>query len=129
MPTDETALCDAFLRGEIDSREFHHVDHLHVAFHLLRRSSFPDAASDYCRALKAIAAGAGRPDAFHMTVTIAFLSLVAERLESTCDGDFDSFVRANPRVLEKNALEAVYPAERLNSGIARRTFILPSAVR
>ena len=44
----------AFLRGEID--EFHHADHLRMAFEILRRHDFLDAAKSYSSALKQIAA-------------------------------------------------------------------------
>jgi hypothetical protein len=67
----------------------------------------------------------GKPQAFHQTVTIAFLSLIAERIASGDYADFASFARDNPDLFEKSALTRWYPAERLATVAARRTFVLP----
>jgi hypothetical protein len=67
----------------------------------------------------------GKPQAFHQTITIAFLSLIAERIESGGAADFADFAQANPDLLEKSVLSRWYRAERLASTAARRTFLLP----
>ena len=120
MPPDLTQ----FLRGEID--EFHHADHVRMAFEILHRHDFFDAAKSYSSALKQIAARAGKPAAFHMTITVAFLALVAERMAETHHEDFLSFAAANPELLDKTVLARWYPPERLQTAIARATFILPN---
>lgn len=66
---------------------------------------------------------AGKPEAFHQTVTIAFLSLIAERMEDSVCQDFAAFEHANPDLLEKGMLTRWYRPERLAS--ERRTFLLP----
>jgi hypothetical protein len=53
-----------------------------VAFEILRRHDFLDAARAYSDALKD-AARAGNPAAYHETITPAFLALIAERMGST----------------------------------------------
>jgi len=114
-----------FLRGEIPAAEFPHREHVRMAFEILRRHDFAEAALHYSRAVRAMTARAGRPQAFHQTVTIAFLSLIAERMESGGIADFAAFAQANPDLLEKSALERWYRPERLASAAARRTFLLP----
>jgi hypothetical protein len=76
-----------------------------------------------------MAAKAGKPQAFNQTVTIAFLSLIAERLEHGHPADFDSFQRDNADLFEKNALARWYRPERLASEAARHTFLLPEPPR
>jgi hypothetical protein len=71
----------------------------------------------------------GKPQAFHQTITIAFLSLIAERFDSGDYLDFDAFARANAELLDKSALARWYPAERLATDAARRTFLLPEPAR
>ncbi|HEV2285310.1 MAG TPA: hypothetical protein VGR80_04640, partial [Steroidobacteraceae bacterium] len=64
-------------------------------------------------------------EAFHQTVTIAFLALIAERMAPAEPRDFAAFVRANPDLLEKSVLTRWYGPGRLASEAARRTFLLP----
>jgi len=115
-----------FVRGEIPAAEFPHREHLRMAFEMLRRHDFAEVVLHYSRALRAMTARAGRPEAFHQTVTIAFLSLIAERLERRGHAaDFAAFLRANPELLEKSLLGRWYGPQRLASEAARRTFLLP----
>jgi len=114
-----------FLRVEIDPATFPHREHVRIGFEMLKRHDFPETALSFSRTLRAMAEKAGRPEAFHQTVTIAFLSLIAERMESGGAADFAAFAQANPDLLEKSALERWYRPERLASAVARRTFLLP----
>ena len=116
---------ERFVRGEIAAAGFAHREHVRVAFEMLRRHDFAETALHFSRALRSMASRAGKPQAFHQTVTIAFLSLVAERMEAGHDGDFTVFARANPDLIDKSALAHWYRPERLASESARRTFLLP----
>lgn len=124
MTTDSPELA-RFLRVEIVPGEFPHREHVHIAFEMLKRHDFPETVLHFSRTLRAMAEKAGRPEAFHQTVTIAFLSLIAERMECAGVADFADFVQANPDLLEKTLLTRWYGAERLASAAARRTFLLP----
>lgn len=116
----------AFLRGEVDNANFHHADHVRMAYEILKRHDFPEALLAYSSALKAIVARAGVPGVYHETITVAFLSLVAERSAGSDHADFEAFAASNPDLMRKSALERWYGAERLGSDVARRTFVLPS---
>lgn len=116
-----------FLHGDVDNTTFRHADHVRVAFEIMRRHNFPDAAQAFCAALKAIAARAGNAAAYHETITLAFLSLVAERLSGGNYADFAAFSKANPDLMDKSVLTRWYDPQRLNSPLARATFILPQA--
>jgi hypothetical protein len=126
MSDDE--LLDGFLRGALDNARFHHREHVRVAYALLQRSSFPDAVAKFCASLKKIAASAGKPGLYHETLSIAFLSVIAERMAvsgAEGPGGFESFAAANPDLFAKDALQRWYGAERLSSPLARTTFLLP----
>jgi hypothetical protein len=114
-----------FLRGEIDPAHFPHREHVRMAFEMLRRLDFAESVWQFSKTLRAMGIKAGRPQAFNQTVTIAFLALIGERMEQPGTADFAAFERANPDVLEKNALARWYPAERLATAAARRIFLLP----
>jgi hypothetical protein len=116
---------ERFLRGEIAAASFPHREHVRMAFEMLRRHDFADTVQQFSRALRSMARQAGRPQAFHQTVTIAFLSLIAERLDGGHWEDFGTFARDNPDLLDKGMLARWYRPERLASERARRTFLLP----
>jgi hypothetical protein len=116
---------ERFVRGEIDAANFPHREHLRMAFELLRRHDFAESAWLYSRALRLMTARAGRPEAFNQTMTVAFLSLIAERLERGGGPDFAAFARAHPEMLDKGVLSRWYRPDQLATEIARRTFVLP----
>jgi hypothetical protein len=121
----DQVLLNAFLDGKIEGRDFRHADHVRVGFELLRHHSFPDALAAYSAALKDIAARAGNPGAYHETVTVAFLSLIAEYRATGQHADFEAFIADNPDLMDKSILERWYAPERLLSDLARRTFVMP----
>lgn len=125
----ERPLLELFLRGEIDSGAFRHADHLRVGFELLQAYDFATAAHKLSTALKTLTAKAGNPGAYHQTITLAFLALIAERSAASRFDDFEPFARANPDLMDKAVLERWYAPERLRSDMARRIFLLPEATR
>jgi len=113
------------MRGELDAASFPHREHVRMAFEMLRRYDFAESVLHFSRSLRTMAQRAGKPEAFHQTVTIAFLSLIAERLEGRPCEDFAAFAQGNPDLIDKSALTRWYRPERLGSASARRTFLLP----
>ena len=118
-----------FVRGEIEPGAFAHREHVRMAFEMLRRHDFAETAWLYSRALRAMTAKAGKPQAFHQTVTVAFLSVISERIETRPVADFTAFARDNPDLFDKAALARCYRPERLATELARRTFLLPDPGR
>jgi hypothetical protein len=127
--SNDKALLSAFLDGEIDIRNFHHAEHVRVGFELLCHHNFCDALAAYSAALKRIATRAGNPNAYHETITVAFLSLIAEYRASGQYPDFETFAQVNPELMDKSILGRWYAPERLASPIARQTFLLPEPLR
>lgn len=120
---------DRFLRGEVEPRGFSHREHLRMAFELLALRDFASAVADYSHALRALLARAGKPAAFHQTITIAWLSLVAERRERFAQTSFERFSALNSDLLESSLLNRWYAAEQLDCELARRIFVLPAQQR
>jgi hypothetical protein len=115
-----------FMRGEIDAADFPHREHVRMAFEMLRRLDFAESVWRFSRTLRLMAVKAGKPQAFSQTVTIAFLSLIAERMELSRPADFSAFARDNPEVFDKEVLARWYPREQLAAEITRRVFVLPA---
>lgn len=116
-----------FLHGDVDNRTFRHADHVRVAFEIMRHHNFPDAAQAFCAALKTIASRAGNASAYHETITLAFLSLVSERMNGKTYVNFAAFADDNPDLMDKSVLTRWYDPQRLMSPLARATFVLPDA--
>ncbi len=117
----------AFEAHEIENSRFGHAEHVRVAYDLLQTYDFIDAAAIYAKGIRTLAAKAGAPDKFNLTITYAFMSLIAERMENTQVKGFDAFVSANPDLMSKMVLDRWYTDERLHSKLARGIFLLPSA--
>jgi hypothetical protein len=121
---------EQFVRGEVDPRVFPHGEHVRMGFEMLRRHDFAAAAFHYSQALRAMTERIGKPQAFHQTVTIAFLALIAERMQAGGQSasqqlEFAAFAAANPDLMSKSILERWYSPQRLGSEAARATFLLP----
>lgn len=117
---------ERFVRGEIAAADFPHREHVRMAFEMLRRHDFAASVWQFSRTLQSMAARAGKPQAFNQTVTIAFLAVIAERMEQSQPADFGAFARDNPEVFDKELLARWYPREQLATEITRRVFVLPT---
>lgn len=117
----------AFEAHEIDNSTFRHAEHVRVAFDLLQKYDFIDAAAVYAKGIRTMAAKAGAPQKFNLTITYAFMSLIAERLVASSGDDFEVFVSENPDLMSKDVLMKWYDNERLNTETARTIFLLPDA--
>jgi hypothetical protein len=95
-----------------------------MAYAVLRRPVHRRRAA-YANALRGITRRAGKPEAFNLTVTIAFLALIAERMAAGTADDFAAFARAHPDLFAKDVLARWYRPEQLASPLARRVFLLP----
>jgi hypothetical protein len=114
-----------FVAGRLPAQGFNHRAHLQAGYELLQRHGFAEAAYLYVRAISAMAQAAGHPEKFHMTITIAMLSAIAERLPDEC-ANFDSFARQQPELFSRDLLLRHYSKGRLQCERARRTFLLPN---
>lgn len=118
---------DEFVAGRMSAAGFDHRAHVEAGYHLLRRHDFADAAHAYARAITTMATAAGAPEKFHMTITVAMLSAIAERLPANC-ANFDAFAAQNPELFDRALLLRHYSKERLECPQARQTFLLPDCL-
>ena len=120
-----SALTQRFEASDIDPATFGHEEHVRVAFDMLNAYGFADCAARYANSIRTISIAAGAPEKFNMTITLAFLSLIAERLAGVPSTDCDAFIAQNPDLLLKSVLDGWYTEERLQSDVARQVFLLP----
>ena len=107
--------------------EFHHPDHVRVAWTLLRELPLLDALRRFSQSLRRFAATRGRPELYHETITWAYVVLVHQRMQSAPRAEWESFARANADLLtwRPSILERYYFPETLASDAARKVFVLP----
>ena len=118
-------LAQAFEAGDIRPGGFNHAAHVIVAYQLLTRYEFLEAVSRYTRGIRELASRAGAPEKFNITITLAFLSLIAERMADAPSSDAEAFVRDNSDLMTIDVLRGRYSNTRLNKSLARSVFLMP----
>jgi hypothetical protein len=126
MKPQYSELTMQFEAHEVDASTFGHKEHVLVAYEMLHKYSFLDASTRYAKAINTIATKAGAPEKFNMTITLAFLSLIAERVHTTTHSSFEGFLQENNDLLSKNVLRKWYSDAQLHSDFARTHFLLPT---
>lgn len=122
--TDDEQFEQAVRAGEFPLHEFNHRAHLRFAWLLLRRAPLLEACITMRETLKAFAARAGKPALYHETVTVAFMSVLAECMADSGAIGFAELIAAHPELCRRNLLDQYYAPEVLASPRARGQFIL-----
>ena len=123
------ALISEFEQGRAPG-DFHHADHVRVAFAYVAEFPLLHAIERFSAALKRFALARGKPNLYHETITWAYLFLIAERVaQAGREESWEEFSRANADLLiwKGGVLERYYSSGLLSSEIARRRFLLPDA--
>ena len=121
----DSELLKRFETFEVEAADFSHRDHVQVAFEMLKKYSFLEASAKYSNGINIIATNAGVPERFHVTITLAFLSLIAQRVDGSEQDEFEAFLSQNEDLLNKDVLSQWYSKEDLSSDFARTHFLLP----
>jgi hypothetical protein len=125
------ALISEFEQGRTPG-EFHHADHVRVAFAYVSQFPFLVAAEKFSAALKRFAIAKGKPNLYHETITWAYLLLIRERISRAGRAQtWEEFAERNPDLLiwKGGVLATFYRRETLASDLARHTFIFPDQGR
>lgn len=124
----DRAFAAAFEEGTLPASEFHHADHVRLAWIYLLREPVLEALERYVAGIRRFAVANGKPDLYHETITWAYLLLIHERLEHTGrEASWEEFAAANPDLLvwKGGILERWYRPETLASDLAKRVFVWP----
>ena len=128
LTEDEYRLFGDFEDGIYAGGEFHHRQHVRMAWIYLRTISLPAALERFSMALQRFARRKGVPDLYHETITWAYLFLINERLQNgQRDLSWEGFASLNEDLMrwKDGPVPALYSPERLNSEAARQIFLLP----
>jgi hypothetical protein len=120
-------LLERFVDTTLPADQFHHEQHVQVAWMFVREYGMPAALAEFTAAIKRFADAKGATGLYHETITWAFLLLVAERQARTPAGTWAEFAAANPDLLtwKPSILNRYYSKELLASELAKRAFLMP----
>ncbi len=111
---------------QLAESQFGHAAHVRAAYLYLQQSDFAVALDRIRRAIRNHASHLGKPDRYHETITVAYVALIQERIVARgSGGGWEAFARENSELFEPDLLEQFYPRTLLESGLARRIFLLP----
>jgi len=122
-------LISKFESGAVLEGDFHHADHVRLAFAYLKKRPVLAALEEFSTALKRFAARHGKTELYNQTITWAYIFLIAERVARSGGKqlDWEHFAEQNPDLLvwKGGILTRYYEDTTLKSDLARRTFIFP----
>lgn len=107
--------------------EFHHAEHVRLAFAYLSECPVVEALDRFVNALRKFARARGKPERYHETITFSYFFLIRERKARKPDLEWDEFARRNADLLEwsPGILRRYYQDATLRSDLARSVFVLP----
>ncbi len=120
-------LLDRFVDTTLPADQFHHQQHVQVAWLFVRNHGMPAALGEFSAAIKRFADAKGATGLYHETITWAFLLLIADREARQPAATWEEFEAGNPDLLtwKPSILSRYYSKELLASELARRTFLMP----
>ncbi len=124
--TDKYANLLAQMRTDtLHTCDFSHADHIGVAFQALEEEPFFEALALFARGIQGAATRAGAGDKFNATVTMAFMSVIAERRAADTYADAADFIARNGDLREKGLLARWYSPTRMAGELAREVALVP----
>lgn len=121
---------EEFLRAFEDlsfpANQFHHREHIRVAWLYLKSSDATRAAERMTAGILRFANHHGATQKYHHTLTLAWMRLVAAALVETPEcHKFTQFLAEHPELADKDLLKRYYSAEVLQSNAAREGWVEP----
>ena len=127
---DQQQLFDSFVDTSLPADQFHHQQHVQVAWLFVRKHGMPAALAEFAGAIKRFADAKGATGLYHETITWAFLLLISERQARNPAQTWEVFAAANTDLLvwKPSILGRYYSKDLLASDLARRTFLMPDLI-
>lgn len=121
---------DAFLQAFTDctlpNEQFHHRDHLRLAWLLVRRLGPEQGGIAIAQGIQRFAASHGHAPRYHETMTQFWIHIVDHMVRARPDVvDFDTFLNTFPQLLDKSLPFRHWSRERMGSAEARARWVQP----
>ena len=126
MYQNDDAFAQAFENCTLPNDQFHHRDHLRLAFIYLRRYGLDQAGIRISESICRFATHHRGAEKYHQTITIAWMRLLAAAAQDMpSSATLDQIFEAVPALLNKNTICEYYSPALLTSPEARRHFAEP----
>jgi hypothetical protein len=122
---DDDAFVGAFFSGRITNQQFHHRDHLRLAWVQIRRLGFGLASESVTGGIRAFATRHGSADRYHDTMTRFWLRVVDLGIRQHPDLTFDELLVAEPHLLDKGLPFRHWSRETMSGDSAKRQWVEP----
>lgn len=126
--TDE-AFLRAFEECTLPKTEFRHQGHLRICFMYLGKYDFDTAMQRVCEGIIRFATSLGALHIFHLTLTCAWVHIVAKAMQGNKQTSFAAFIEASNYLLDKDLPKRYYSEQVLSSELARKEWIEPDLAR
>ena len=130
MILDEEEFLERFETCRLSGDDFHHADHVRLAWLYLQRHSLLAALTRFSEGLKRFAVSKGKATLYHETITWAYFFLIHERIKRSKRGqNWQEFAETNSDLLEwkSSILKKYYSDELLpfcmKSKVVRQFFL------
>ena len=124
----DSEFLSAFEAATLPPQAFDHCAHLRAACLYLSGRPFLEACIAMRDSLRRYAAHIGKAGLYHETITVAFMSVVAERLAAAPGLSWEALLARHPELCERGLLERYYEPGRLASEAARARLVLNERV-
>jgi hypothetical protein len=125
--TDQEFL-EAFERLEIAKEDFHHRDHLRLAWACLRAADEGRALARVREAICRFAEKHGVPQLYHETITRFWVAELAAAMQALSSAsEFEALAARRPELLDKDLVRRRYRPETLASERAKAAWVEPDA--
>jgi hypothetical protein len=128
MLTDD-AFLRAFFNAGLANSEFHHRDHIRLAWLQVRLHGALGAETSVVEGIRHLATAHGHGERYHDTMTRFWVRLVAHTVSDRPEiADFDELLAAYPLLLDKNAPLRHWSREAMFGPDAREAWCEPDVV-
>lgn len=125
-PWSDEDFLRAFENLSFPPDQFHHREHLRVAWLCLKSSDATRAAERTSAGIRRYANQHGVPEKYHHTLTLFWMRLVAVALVETPEGSrFEDFLAAHGELSDKNLPAKYYSKDLLDGQAARQGWVEP----
>ena len=119
------AFVEAFETCQLPAAQFHHADHIRLAWIYLGRFSEEAATERIEQSIVRFAMHNGASQKYHRTITVAWMKLVSAARNEGAAASFQDFAELHPQLLDVKHLTHYYSAELLASPEARVAWLEP----
>jgi hypothetical protein len=116
----------AFLAGSLPPTQFHHRDHLRLAWLLIGREGVQAAGDTVAAGIRRFAAHHGQAGKYHETMTRFWVRIVGHMALARPDiADFETFLAAFPQLLDKGLPYRHWQGATMDGAAARAGWVEP----